>query len=49
VRRGVLLARGRDILFSDADLSTPIEEMEKLFALIQDGSCEVAVAVEGLA
>jgi len=30
VRRGMLEARGKFALFSDADLSTPIEEIEKL-------------------
>ncbi len=30
VKRGILEARGEYILFSDADLSTPIEEIEKL-------------------
>lgn len=30
VRAGVLLARGRQLLFSDADLSTPIEELDRL-------------------
>src|SRR5262245_59936481 len=34
VKRGVLHARGKYILFSDADLSTPIEELEKLLQLI---------------
>ena len=30
VRYGVLRARGERVLFSDADLATPIEEVEKL-------------------
>jgi dolichyl-phosphate beta-glucosyltransferase len=30
VRRGMLAARGKVILFTDADLSTPIEEFDKL-------------------
>ncbi len=34
VRNGVLNARGDAILFSDADLSTPIEEVEKLAAFL---------------
>ena len=29
VRTGILAARGRHILFSDADLSTPIEEVDR--------------------
>jgi dolichyl-phosphate beta-glucosyltransferase len=37
VKRGVLSSRGRFILMSDADLSTPIEESEKLFKELEDG------------
>jgi len=36
VRQGVLAANGRNILFSDADLSTPITELEKLLPWIED-------------
>lgn len=36
VRRGVLQARGRLVLFTDADLSAPIEEAEKLLAALDD-------------
>jgi dolichyl-phosphate beta-glucosyltransferase len=43
VKRGVLQARGRYILFSDADLSTPIQELEKLLAAIEDGY-DIAIA-----
>jgi glycosyltransferase involved in cell wall biosynthesis len=38
VRHGVLEARGSVILFSDADLSSPIEEMSKLVEAIQGGA-----------
>jgi dolichyl-phosphate beta-glucosyltransferase len=31
------------VLFSDADLSTPIEEMEKLYNTIQSGDAQVAI------
>jgi dolichyl-phosphate beta-glucosyltransferase len=48
VRQGVLNSVGRDVLFSDADLSTPIEEMEKLLAPISRGDCEVAIASRAL-
>jgi dolichyl-phosphate beta-glucosyltransferase len=48
VRHGVLSARGRDILFSDADLSTPIEEMEKLLPAISRGDCDMAIASRAL-
>ena len=36
VRHGVLEARGEIVLFSDADLSTPIEEADKLLAALAD-------------
>ncbi len=42
VRNGMLQARGRIILFSDADLSSPIEESLKLFAAL-DGGADVAI------
>jgi glycosyltransferase involved in cell wall biosynthesis len=38
VRNGVLNARGRIVLFSDADLSSPIEEAKKLFQALEDGA-----------
>ena len=38
VRNGMLHANGELILFSDADLSSPIEEANKLFAAIQAGA-----------
>jgi dolichyl-phosphate beta-glucosyltransferase len=42
VRNGMLHARGDILLFSDADLSSPIEEAEKLFAAIESGA-DVAI------
>jgi dolichyl-phosphate beta-glucosyltransferase len=38
VRNGMLHARGDILLFSDADLSSPIEEADKLFAAIAQGA-----------
>jgi dolichyl-phosphate beta-glucosyltransferase len=38
VRHGILNARGRAIVFSDADLSSPIEEMPKLLEALQAGA-----------
>lgn len=38
VRNGMLKARGRVVLFSDADLSSPIEEAPKLFQALDDGA-----------
>lgn len=37
VRYGMLRARAPRVLFSDADLATPIEEVEKLEACLDDG------------
>lgn len=38
VRNGMLHAKGEVLLFSDADLSSPIEEAHKLFAAIEGGA-----------
>lgn len=38
VRQGMLAARGRYVLFSDVDLSTPIEEAERLVAALEAGA-----------
>jgi dolichyl-phosphate beta-glucosyltransferase len=42
VRNGMLHANGSILLFSDADLSSPIEEAQKLFAAITTGA-DVAI------
>ncbi|OGW79430.1 MAG: hypothetical protein A3G33_03325 [Omnitrophica bacterium RIFCSPLOWO2_12_FULL_44_17] len=47
VRRGVLEATGDYILFSDADLSTPIEEALRLIAKLEDGF-DVAIGSRAL-
>jgi dolichyl-phosphate beta-glucosyltransferase len=38
IRNGILHAKGKLLLFSDADLSSPIEESAKLFAALNNGS-----------
>lgn len=38
VRRGIMAARGRIILFTDADLSSPIEEATKLLQALEAGA-----------
>jgi dolichyl-phosphate beta-glucosyltransferase len=38
VRRGMLAARGAHRLMTDADLSTPIEELDRLLAVQQQGA-----------
>ena len=47
VRHGMLEARGRIALFTDADLSSPIEESEKLLAAINAGN-DVAIGSRAL-
>ena len=47
VRHGMLEARGRVALFTDADLSSPIEESSKLLAAIAAGN-DVAIGSRAL-
>lgn len=47
VRTGVLRSRGHIVLFSDADLSTPIEEVEKLLPWFERGYGIVIGSREG--
>ena len=47
VRRGVLNSTNNLILISDADLSTPIEEVEKLFLWLSRGY-DIAIGSRGL-
>ncbi|HEV3375232.1 MAG TPA: dolichyl-phosphate beta-glucosyltransferase [Candidatus Acidoferrum sp.] len=46
VRHGMLEARGRIVLFTDADLSAPIEEADKLFAAME--TYDVAIGSRAL-
>lgn len=48
VRHGILAAVGRDILFSDADLSTPIEELDKMMGPISAGDYDITFASRAL-
>jgi glycosyltransferase involved in cell wall biosynthesis len=43
VRHGMIEARGVIALFTDADLSTPIEEADKLFAAIREQGFDAAI------
>lgn len=47
VRAGVLASRGREVLFSDADLSTPIHELPRLRAALGQGF-DVAIGSRAL-
>ncbi len=43
VKRGIKAARGQFVLFSDADNSTPIEEVSKLLEHLKTGGYDVAI------
>jgi len=43
VRNGISQSRYPWVLFTDADLSAPIEECPKLFAAVQEQGCDVAI------
>ncbi len=42
VRRGVLASRGARVLFMDADLATPLEEIDRFLTLLDEG-CDVVI------
>ncbi len=48
VRRGMLEAEGDWILFSDADLSTPLAEFDKLYRAALEGPHEIAIGSRAL-
>jgi dolichyl-phosphate beta-glucosyltransferase len=48
VRHGVLEARGEIVLFSDADLSTPIEEADKLLRALREKGYDAAIGSRAL-
>ena len=48
VRHGVLEAQGELILFTDADLSAPIEEADKLLAAMESSSADAVVGSRAL-
>jgi glycosyltransferase involved in cell wall biosynthesis len=48
IRHGVREAAGEWILFTDADLSAPIEELEKLFRAIEEHGAQVAIGSRAL-
>jgi len=48
VRRGVLEARGEFVLFTDTDLSAPIEETNKLLAALESSGADATVGSRAL-
>jgi len=49
LRQGVLASKGEVVLLTDADLSTPIEELSLLLPLISDNKCDIAIGSRALA
>ena len=47
VRRGIEEARGTYVLFTDADLSTPIHEVDRFLQILEDG-CDVVLGSRDL-
>jgi glycosyltransferase involved in cell wall biosynthesis len=48
VRHGVLEARGEYVLFTDVDLSAPIEEVDKLLSALQSARVDAAIGSRAL-
>jgi dolichyl-phosphate beta-glucosyltransferase len=48
VRQGVLAAQGDFILFTDADLSTPLEEIDGFFSVFERDEAEVVIGSRNL-
>jgi dolichyl-phosphate beta-glucosyltransferase len=49
LRTGVLASKGDMVLLTDADLSTPIEELSKLSHLVHNNACDIAIGSRALA
>jgi glycosyltransferase involved in cell wall biosynthesis len=49
IKHGVLLAAGRFVLLSDADFSTPIDELPRLLGPVAAGECDMAIGSRGMA
>jgi dolichyl-phosphate beta-glucosyltransferase len=48
VRHGILEARGEWVLFTDADLSVPIEDFDRLSAAVDNRQAEIAIGSRGI-
>lgn len=48
VKRGMLAAKGQFRLFTDADLSTPIDELDKMLPPLFSGEADIVIASRGL-
>ena len=48
IRHGTLQAKGKIVLFSDADLSTPVSELPKLVMPILRDDCDITLGSRGI-
>jgi glycosyltransferase involved in cell wall biosynthesis len=48
IRHGTLQAKGKIVLFSDADLSAPVSELPKLVMPILRGDCDITLGSRGI-
>ncbi|MCX7919589.1 MAG: glycosyltransferase family 2 protein [bacterium] len=48
VKTGMLEAKGKYCLFSDADLSTPIEELDRFLQIMESENCHIVIGSRGL-
>jgi glycosyltransferase involved in cell wall biosynthesis len=49
VRNGLVHAQGDIVMFTDADLSAPIDEAERLFAAVEEDGADIAIGSRWLA
>jgi dolichyl-phosphate beta-glucosyltransferase len=49
IKHGILMATGTYVLLSDADFSTPIEQLPALLEPVTAGLCDIAIGSRGLA
>jgi dolichyl-phosphate beta-glucosyltransferase len=49
LRQGVLASKGKIVLLTDADLSTPVDELTVLLPLVSDNKCDIAIGSRALA
>jgi dolichyl-phosphate beta-glucosyltransferase len=49
LRQGVLASKGEVVLLTDADLSTPIEELSVILPLVSHNKCDIAIGSRALA
>jgi len=48
VRNGMMRGKGKYLLFTDSDLSTPIGDLDKLIERLEQGDCDIAIGSRAL-